>query len=181
MIVTKISGRLSPKYWFLDTFSLSEMPLISQFSKKLGKSCLRSGLFPNDAGENPNPFSHNLYLQIVDFVLIRENTAQWKPVFSHILCSAETRVNFNTDSLESFHRLPSQSNHKIIVKCSRKKDEESVLRNRKKLKSFDPRSIGIDSVSVYVNESLCQYCKFLWSKCKSVWLNHSGSVMVSWK
>ena len=24
---------------------------------------------------------------IVDFVLIRENTGQWKPVFSHILCS----------------------------------------------------------------------------------------------
>ena len=25
--------------------------------------------------------------RIVDSVLIRENTGQWKPVFSHILCS----------------------------------------------------------------------------------------------
>ena len=31
--------------------------------------------------------------KVVDFVLIRENTGQWKPVFSHILCSG-TRTHF---------------------------------------------------------------------------------------
>ena len=61
------------------------------------------------------------------------------------LVSSAIGAHINPDPLESCHRLPSKGNNKIIVKFSKRKDAESVLRNRKKLKSFNPCSIDIDS------------------------------------
>ena len=58
--------------------------------------------------------------------------------------------------------------NKIIVKFSRRKDAESVLRNKNKNKNFNRWSIGIDSNKVFINEVLCRYYKFLWSKCKKL-------------
>ena len=37
----------------------------------------------------------------------------------------------------------------------------------KKAKDFLTHGIGIDKV--FINKSLCHYCKFLWSKCKTLW------------
>ena len=33
--------------------------------------------------------------KVVDFVLIRENTGHWKPVFSHVLCSDSRNLLLN--------------------------------------------------------------------------------------
>ena len=69
---------------------------------------------------------------------------------------------------ESCHSLPSKGINKIIH-FSQRKDAGSVLRNWKKLKKFDPFIIDIQSIKVYINESLCQYCKCLWSKHRQLW------------
>ena len=45
----------------------------------------------------------------------------------------------------------------------------SILRNKNKNKNFNPRSIDIDSNKFFINESLCCYYKFLWSKWKKLW------------
>ena len=47
-----------------------------------------------------------------------------------------------------------------------RRDAESVLRSKKKLKSFDPRGTDIDSTKVYLNECLCQNYTFFWNKRK---------------
>ena len=39
---------------------------------------------------------------IVDFVLIRENTSQWTPVFSHILCSVNICLSFSLKKEKKF-------------------------------------------------------------------------------
>ena len=80
-----------------------------------------------------------------------------------------TGINVNQDSLESCHPLPSEKKNKVTVKFSRRKDAESVLRNKNKNKNFSPRSIHIDSNKVFINESVCRYYKFLWSKCQKLW------------
>ena len=74
----------------------------------------------------------------------------------------------NPASLEPRHPLHSEGNNKIIVKFFWRKDAESILIKRKKLKGFNLRSMDIDSGRIYVNESLCLYHKFLWSKCKQI-------------
>ena len=62
------------------------------------------------------------------------------------IVSSATGVNINLDTLESCHRLPTEGNNKIVVKFSRRKDAESVLKNRKKLKRFDPPSMTLTQV-----------------------------------
>ena len=39
----------------------------------------------------------------------------------------------------------------------------------KQKKIFKPQSIENDSVKVFLNESLCDYYMFCWSKCKNLW------------
>ena len=39
---------------------------------------------------------------------------------------------------------------------------------KKKAKSFNLRSIGIEKGKVFINNSLCCYYMFLWSKCKTL-------------
>ena len=80
-----------------------------------------------------------------------------------------TGINVNQGSLQSCHPLPSDKKNKITVKFSRRKDAESVLRNKNKNKNFNPRSIDIDSNKVFINESVCRYYKFVWSKCQKLW------------
>ena len=51
--------------------------------------------------------------------------------------------------------------------------EEKMLKwfcqKKNKAKGFNPCSIGIESGKVFINESLCRYYTFLWSKCKTLW------------
>ena len=67
---------------------------------------------------------------------------------------------------------------KIIVKFSIRKDAKSALCNKNKNKNFNPRSIDLDSNKVFINESLCCYYKFLWSKCKKFGLINGSKLFV---
>ena len=71
--------------------------------------------------------------------------------------------------IQSCHPLTSDKRNKIIVKFSGRKDAESVLENKSKKKSCNPRCIDIDRSKVFINESLCRPYKFLCSKGKTLW------------
>ena len=102
----------------------------------------------------------------VEIVGIPDNTDETK------VCdflSLATGTTIKPDDLEACHPLPSNDNNKIIVKFSKRKTAQLVLKEKKKFSSIDPRSIDIPSGKAYLNESLCKYYKFLWSKCKQLW------------
>ena len=82
-------------------------------------------------------------------------------------CDADIdRVN-----IEACHRL--KLNHwpkKVIVKLARRKDALKILRGKKKLKTTDRSQKGFPpNTTVFINESLCSYYRFLWSECKKLW------------
>ena len=53
------------------------------------------------------------------------------------------------------------------------------MNNKKKLKSMKPQNISLPSgCNVYMNESLCEYYKYLCWKCKL--LQTRGSIQSSW-
>ena len=56
---------------------------------------------------------------------------------------------------------------------SKRKDIYSVLKAKSSFKNADvTKKNGISlNISIFVNQSLCSYYKFLWSKCKKLWLN----------
>ena len=56
---------------------------------------------------------------------------------------------------------------------SKRKDIYSVLKSKLSFKNADvTKKNGISpNISIFVNQSLCSYYKFLWSKCKKLWLN----------
>ena len=76
-------------------------------------------------------------------------------------------VEGHPDHIEACHWLKSAGPKKIIIKLSRRKDEDKNRRAKKKLKGLDLSSIDINSV-VFINNSLCRYYKNLWAKCKNV-------------
>ena len=73
---------------------------------------------------NFTPYQHHriIYVKIrvfndlyspADFVLIRENTGQWKPVFSHILCSRKQQITLPKSYMRGtrfflFYKKPSE-------------------------------------------------------------------------
>ena len=59
----------------------------------------------------------------------------------------------------------------MILKLSERRDAEKVKLNKKNLKNIDHKKIGSSSgTKVFINETLCGYCKLLWSKCKVLYL-----------
>ena len=67
----------------------------------------------------------------------------------------------------------------VIVKLSKRKDVARVMNNKKKLKSMNPRNIGLPcGCKIYINESLCKYYKYLCWKCKL--LQTRGSIQLFW-
>ena len=69
---------------------------------------------------------------------------------------------------ENFHWLNSKNSaKKVIVKFSRRKDADNVRKYKRKQKSANVSTVGIDNL-VYTNDSLCKYYKVLWSKCKKL-------------
>ena len=71
--------------------------------------------------------------ECIDIVGIPDSTNEIKACE---LIGKVTGINVNQDCLESCHPLPSDKKNKIIVKFSRRKDSESVLRNKNKNKNF---------------------------------------------
>ena len=77
-------------------------------------------------------------------------------------------VEIQPDNIEACHWLKSDSGgKKVIVKFSKRKDVDRVRKSKRKLKTTNLSSIGISN-PVYVNDSLCKYYKYLWSKCKKL-------------
>ena len=75
-------------------------------------------------------------------------------------------VDIQPANIEACHWLKSErGGKKAIVKFSKRKDVDRVRKAKRKLKTTDLNSIGITN-PVYVNDSLCKYYKYLWSKCK---------------
>ena len=56
---------------------------------------------------------------------------------------------------------------RVTIKLSKWKDADRIRKYKKKLKSTDFSSMNVQG-PVYINNSLCSYYKFLWSKCKSL-------------
>ena len=77
-------------------------------------------------------------------------------------------------NIEACHRLKSDDNgqsNKVIVKFSKRKDMVRVMNKKKSLKNADLDSTGLPSSTLlFINPSLCSYYKYLWSKCKALWM-----------
>ena len=71
-----------------------------------------------------------------------------------------------------------------IIKKFRQKDADRVWHVKKPLKSVKMESLKVDN-SIFINDSLCNYYKHLWSKCKRLWTNSIYTLFecqtVSWK
>lgn len=77
-------------------------------------------------------------------------------------------VSVHPENIEACHWLSSKNSaKKVIVKFSRRKDADNVRKCKRKLKSANLSTVGIDN-PVYINDSLCKYYKVLWSKCKKL-------------
>ena len=58
----------------------------------------------------------------------------------------------------------------MIVKFSKHKLWQQVLRVKKKLKNIDPSEFDFpEGTAIFINKSLYSYYKMLWNKCKKVW------------
>ena len=76
----------------------------------------------------------------------------------------ESGIDLNSYDIEACHRLPSgrvntSNSKRVIVKFVNRKHSEAILRLKK---SINSRS------NVYITNSLCPYCHFLWGKCKDL-------------
>ena len=77
-------------------------------------------------------------------------------------------VVIQQENIEACHWLRSdRSGKKVIIKFSKRKDTDVVRKSKKKLKTVKLTSLGISN-PVYINDSLCKYYKYLWSKCKKL-------------
>ena len=82
---------------------------------------------------------------------------------------SKLNVTVQAADIEACHWIQAKKGpKKVIVKLSRRKDAEEIRKARKKLKSLNLSSIGIES-PIYINDSLCVYYKKLWAKCKNLW------------
>ena len=67
--------------------------------------------------------------------------------------------------------------NKINVKFTKRKNMVRVMNKEKSLKNTNLDGTGLPpSTSLFINPSLCSYCKYLWSKCKTLW---SGKLISS--
>lgn len=77
-------------------------------------------------------------------------------------------VTIHADNIEACHRLKSGSD-RTIVKFSKRKDCQQVMKVKKDLKNMDFSDIDLPvGTNVYVNESLCSYYRWLWSLSKQL-------------
>ena len=72
-------------------------------------------------------------------------------------------VEIDSSNIEDCHWLPGKGPKRVIIKFKKYKRD-------KYLKGMDLTSLGISS-PVFINDSLCQYYKMLWRKCKKLWTN----------
>ena len=72
------------------------------------------------------------------------------------------------DNIEDYHRLSKKSDN-VIIKLSRRKDCQYILRVNRDLQNLNLKDIGfLGENKIYINRSLWQYCQILWSKSKKL-------------
>ena len=78
-------------------------------------------------------------------------------------------VGITREGIEACHRLNKQSD-RTIVKFSRRKDCEHVMRKKSELRKLKPSELDLpNGTKLYINESLCPYYRGLWNQCKKLW------------
>ena len=72
------------------------------------------------------------------------------------------------DNIEDCHRL-SKKNDNVIIKFSRRKDCQHFHRVKRDLRNLNLEDLGFHGENrIYINRSLCQYYRMLWSKSKKL-------------
>ena len=72
------------------------------------------------------------------------------------------------DNIDDYHRLSKKSDN-VIIKFLRRKDCQHVLRVKKDLRNLNLEDLGFHRENkIYINRSLCQYYRMLWSKSKKL-------------
>ena len=85
-------------------------------------------------------------------------------------------VDVQSANVEACHRI---KQGRTIIKLSRRKDVQTILANKKKLKDVDSSKFGFNNkTKLYINESLCGMYRGLWSKCKKLF--KGGDVFSFW-
>ena len=78
-------------------------------------------------------------------------------------------VGIMGEGIKACHRLSKQSD-RTIVKFSRRKDCEHVMRKKSELRKLKPSELDLpNGTKLYINESLCPYYRGLWNQCKKLW------------
>ena len=74
----------------------------------------------------------------------------------------------DADNIEDCHQLSKKSD-KVIIKFSRRKDRQHVLRVKRDLRNINLGDLSFHGEDkIYINRSLCQYYRILWSKSKKL-------------
>ena len=116
-------------------------------------------------------YSRKECLEISGIPSSNEDSALQDPVLKLF---SKVDVLIDPSNVEDCHRLKSSNNapQKFIIKLSKRKDVYHVLKAKSSFKNADVTKNGIPpNTAIFVNQSLCRYYKFLWSKCKILWLN----------
>ena len=72
------------------------------------------------------------------------------------------------DNMKDCQWLGKKSDN-VIIKFSRRKDSQHVLRVKKDLRNLNLEDLGFhEENKIYINRSLCQYYRMLWSKRKKL-------------
>ena len=79
-------------------------------------------------------------------------------------------VEIDSSNIEDCHWYPNKGPKRAIIKFSKWKDANRTRHCKKNFKGMDFTSLGISS-PVFVNDSVCQYYKMLWRKCKKLLTN----------
>ena len=90
----------------------------------------------------------------------------------HTVCKVFNSIGFDIeeDRIEACHRLTKSD--RTIVKFSRRKDCQHLMRIKKGLKDLNPTNLSFpEGTKIYVNDSLCPYYRGLWNECKKLWNN----------
>ena len=73
------------------------------------------------------------------------------------------------ERIEACFRLKKQSD-RTIVKFSRRKDCEHVMRKKSELRKLKPSDLDLpNGTMLYINESLCPYYRGLLNRCRKLW------------
>ena len=83
-------------------------------------------------------------------------------VLERVVCKTDP------DNIEDFHQLSKKSDN-VIIRFSRRKDCQHVLRVKNDLRNLNLRDLGFHGKNeIYINRSFCQYYRILWSKSKKL-------------